>query len=114
MLQLKYKIILKVFVSPLADLKINESKPFTDLRGKELMIIKTGENEVKAMSTVCTHLGCKVYWQKDKNIFYCPCHAGVFDANGEVKSGPPPKKLDTYPLEIIGSNVFIYLKDKEA
>jgi len=104
----------KVFATNLNKLGINKSMLFNDLRGKELMIIRTGEKEVKALSTVCTHLGCKVSWQEDKNQFYCPCHAGVFDPEGKVSAGPPPKQLDTYPIEIIGNNVFIYLKEKDA
>ncbi len=106
--------LIKVFATYLEKLEMGKSLPFTDLKGKELMIIRTGENEVKALSTVCTHLGCKVYWQSDKNQFYCPCHAGVFSPQGEVLAGPPPKSLQTYPVEIIGENVFIYFKEKDA
>ncbi|MFN0151522.1 MAG: ubiquinol-cytochrome c reductase iron-sulfur subunit [bacterium] len=53
-----------------------------------------------AFSQQCTHLGCLVPWDAAKGEFHCPCHGGVFDANGAVKSGPPPRPLDLVALEI--------------
>ncbi len=106
--------IRKIFATSLEDLKIGESKEMTDLKGKEFLLIRTEDRKVKALSTTCTHLGCTVHWEQDKNRFYCPCHQGVFTPDGEVVSGPPPKNLATYNTEIIGDNVYIYLKDKEA
>ena len=106
--------IRKIFATSLADLNIGQSRDMQDLKGKDYIMIRTEEKKVKALSTTCTHLGCTVYWQKDKNRFFCPCHNGVFNPDGEVVSGPPPKKLDSYDTEIIGNNVYIYLKDKES
>ena len=78
------------------------------------MLVRTDNQEVKAMSTVCTHLGCTVQWEKDKQEFYCPCHGGRFDKNGKVIAGPPPAPLDTYPTDLEGDNIFIYFKDKNG
>jgi cytochrome b6-f complex iron-sulfur subunit len=110
----KQEVQRRIFTVNLEELPINATKKFQDLRGKDLMIVRTGEREVKALSTVCTHLGCSVYWQKDKKEFYCPCHAGRFDKDGNVLGGPPPKPLDSYKVEIEGDNVFIYFKDTEG
>jgi len=104
----------RIFTVHLDELPINTTKRFKDLRGKDLMIVRTGEREVKAISTVCSHLGCTVYWQKDRKEFYCPCHNGRFDKDGNVVSGPPPRPLDSYRVELEGNNVFIYFKDQEA
>jgi Rieske Fe-S protein len=41
----------------------------------------------------CTHLGCSVHWKEDENHFACPCHAGIFNREGEVVEGPPPRPL---------------------
>ncbi len=106
--------IRKIYATSLDTLSIGQSKEMTDLRGKNFLLIRTEKNTVKALSTTCTHLGCTVYWQQDKNRFYCPCHQGIFNPDGEVVSGPPPRKLDSYTTEIIGNNVYIYLKDKEV
>ena len=43
----------------------------------------------------CAHLGCPVEWFAESGLFMCPCHGGVYYANGERASGPPPRGL--YP-----------------
>jgi Rieske Fe-S protein len=43
----------------------------------------------------CAHLGCPVEWFAESQLFMCPCHGGVYYANGEHASGPPPRGL--YP-----------------
>ena len=41
----------------------------------------------------CAHLGCPVRWFPQSKLFMCPCHGGVYYANGERASGPPPRGL---------------------
>jgi menaquinol-cytochrome c reductase iron-sulfur subunit len=53
-----------------------------------------------AMSNVCTHLGCRVRWAADRHEFFCPCHNGVFDKDGNVVSGPPPRPLTRYDVKV--------------
>ena len=52
-------------------------------------------------SNVCTHLGCRVNWEADKNEYVCPCHDGHFGLDGKVVSGPPPRPLDVYQTKSI-------------
>jgi len=103
----------KVYVSNLTELPLKSTKTVKDLRGKDLLIVRTGDKEVKALSTVCTHLGCKVHWEKDNNRFFCPCHSAVFDTDGKVVSGPPPRNLDTYEVEVEGESIYLYFKETE-
>jgi Rieske Fe-S protein len=50
-----------------------------------------------ALDAKCTHLGCTVQYEADKNRIYCACHGGVYDARtGANVSGPPPKPLKRY------------------
>ncbi len=60
-----------------------------------------------ALSNVCTHLGCRVRWIADKKIFSCPCHNGVFDKDGKVVSGPPPRPLDRFESKVENGVLFI-------
>lgn len=60
-----------------------------------------------ALSNICTHLGCRVRWVADQNKFFCPCHNGVYDKNGNVVSGPPPRPLDHYQVKIENNQLFI-------
>jgi len=51
---------------------------------------------LKAISAVCTHLGCTI--EKNKNGFQCPCHGSSFDEKGKVLSGAASKDLPWYHL----------------
>lgn len=60
-----------------------------------------------AFSTICTHLGCPVRWLASADLFMCPCHGGVFYADGQVASGPPPRPLNQYPVRVNKNDVQI-------
>jgi cytochrome b6-f complex iron-sulfur subunit len=60
-----------------------------------------------ALSKVCTHLGCIVEYNPEENILVCPCHAGIYDLEGNVRSGPPPKPLTKLPVRVEGENIVI-------
>lgn len=45
------------------------------------------------LSVNCAHLGCPVTFFSQSGLFMCPCHGGVYYANGERASGPPPRGL---------------------
>ena len=72
-----------------------------------VFLIKRGESEVTAISSTCTHLGCRVSWHAEAREIRCPCHGGVFDATGAVKSGPPPTPLATLPVRVSGEHVLV-------
>jgi menaquinol-cytochrome c reductase iron-sulfur subunit len=48
----------------------------------------------------CTHLGCAYHWHAPTHQFMCPCHEGLFDLDGKVVGGPPPRPLDTYAARV--------------
>jgi cytochrome b6-f complex iron-sulfur subunit len=47
----------------------------------------------RALSSVCTHLGCITRHQPDGNLIACPCHGSRFSLDGEVIAGPAPHPL---------------------
>lgn len=55
----------------------------------------------------CTHLGCAYHWDTQRNQFLCPCHDGVFDINGRVVSGPPPRPLDRLEAKVEGGMLYV-------
>lgn len=67
-----------------------------------------GEN-VKVLSSICTHLACNVIWKPEQNIFECPCHSGRYDAEGKPISGPPTKPLVILEHKIEDENLLVYL-----
>jgi menaquinol-cytochrome c reductase iron-sulfur subunit len=60
-----------------------------------------------AYTVHCTHLGCPVRWVADAGLFLCPCHGGVYYADGSVSAGPPPKPLPQYPVRVRNGQVEI-------
>ncbi len=48
----------------------------------------------------CTHLGCPVSWLPGGKLFLCPCHGGVYYADGTVAAGPPPRPLFQYQSRV--------------
>jgi menaquinol-cytochrome c reductase iron-sulfur subunit len=63
--------------------------------------------EFIAMSNICTHLGCRVRWVGDQGRFFCPCHNAVFDKDGAVVAGPPPRPLDRYEVKVEDDQILI-------
>jgi len=72
-----------------------------------VFVLTEDGREFAAMSNICTHLGCRVRWIAESEQFFCPCHNGVFDKNGAVISGPPPRPLDRYETRVEGDQLFI-------
>ncbi len=72
-----------------------------DVTRQGLLYARVGDDgKPFAVSAVCTHLGCNVRWRKDEQRFACPCHAGFYDVEGEVISGPPPRALDRFETRL--------------
>lgn len=61
---------------------------------------RTGETDFVVFAVNCTHLGCPVNWLPKAQLFLCPCHGGVFNGDGSVAGGPPPRSLFRYRTRI--------------
>ena len=90
--------------SNLRDLRADELTPvmlrvvrtdgFRDVVDQRIVfLLKTGDSNVVALDSTCSHLGCRVAWDPGAQLLKCPCHGGVFDRSGVVKAGPPPAPL---------------------
>ena len=55
----------------------------------------------------CAHLGCPVEWFQESGLFMCPCHGGVYYADGSRASGPPERGLFTYDWKISSGELLI-------
>jgi Rieske Fe-S protein len=65
-----------------------------------VFLVWDGDKTIRAMSATCTHLGCQVQWEAKQKKFRCPCHGGVYAADGTVLEGPPPRPLQTIEARI--------------
>ena len=89
-----------------ADVPLGQAH-FFDYRGQPAVLLQHSPGDFSAFSAVCTHLGCIVQWQAEKNEFLCPCHAGRFGTDGQVLGGPPPLPLDSLPVAVEGDQLVV-------
>lgn len=76
---------------PLAELADTRSK-LIDLADEPVVVILTPEDEVRAFTASCTHLGCIVSYRPKIDGFLCKCHNGRFDKSGVNLPGSRPKR----------------------
>lgn len=69
---------------------------YTFIEDHKLFVYRDHES-MKAVSAVCTHLGCTI--QRTTEGFECPCHGSCFSEDGKVVSGPAPRALAWYSME---------------
>ncbi len=93
-------------IIPKSSLPVNTTKEVM-IGQTPAILINTRDKGVLAFSRVCTHLGCLVKYYPEKQLFICPCHAGVFDLEGNVVSGPPPKPLQKFAVKVLDGNLVI-------
>lgn len=80
---------------------------YSEVDRKYTVFLRRYEDRVVAFDPACTHLGCRVKWVGGKSQYVCPCHGGVFDSDGNVVSGPPPKRLDVHPVKVENGQIWI-------
>ncbi len=106
----KKKKFHKYLVAEESELPVGKAKEIT-ISKKPVFVIRL-ESGYRVYSGVCTHLGCIVRWEEDKQRFYCPCHKGIFDKDGNVVSGPPPRPLDQFEVKVENKLVYIQVEEK--
>jgi len=75
-------------------------------REVSVYVVNHGNNEFTIYDDHCTHLGCPFDWDEKTAGFVCPCHNGLFDADGRVTGGPPPRPLDRYEYKVEGDVLY--------
>ena len=90
---------------PLADLPLGVRVRVLD--GEHPVELLRTQAGVEARSLWCTHTGCEVRWYADREEYVCPCHDAVFDADGKVMAGPPPRPLVGYPIRVTQTEVVL-------
>ncbi len=73
-------------IAHLADLPEGAIKAFTAGAVQGFLIHRGGQ--VRALSRVCTHMGCLLRFSADEPAFVCPCHGAEFNLHGDLRYGP--------------------------
>jgi nitrite reductase/ring-hydroxylating ferredoxin subunit len=66
--------------------------------GDHIAVSRDDAGTVRAVSAVCTHMGCLVRWNGAERSWDCPCHGSRFDAAGRLLDGPAPRDLEPRKL----------------
>lgn len=59
-----------------------------------------GQQQIVALKSVCTHLGCTPNWLEAEQKFKCPCHGSGFYKDGINFEGPAPRPLERYAIRL--------------
>ena len=84
-----------------SSLRLNSAKIFK-FGSRPGIVVRTADGDVRAFSAVCTHLDCTVQYQQDTALLWCACHNGTYDLGGNVVSGPPPRPLEQFVVNLRG------------
>ena len=74
---------------------------------RTVFLVRHDDGQVTALDSTCSHLGCRVAWDAEVSEFKCPCHGGVYDASGAVKSGPPPAPLARLSAKVEDGRILV-------
>jgi Rieske Fe-S protein len=95
-----------VVAGRVGELKPNSGKIFP-FRSRPGLLIRTADGEYRAMSATCTHLSCTVQYRDDLRQVWCACHNGKYNLEGRNISGPPPRPLESFDVQIRGEEIFV-------
>jgi Rieske Fe-S protein len=84
-----------------AALKPNSARIFK-FGSRPGIVVRTADGDVRAFTAVCTHLDCTVQFKQDTAQLWCACHNGTYDLGGNVVSGPPPRALEKFVVNLRG------------
>lgn len=97
----------RVQIGTAADFPPRQGK-VVPVNDKPVIVVNTTQGGLKAFSAICTHLGCIVEWDQNRQFILCPCHDGRFNPlNGAVISGPPPAPLPELALTVEGDAIYV-------
>ncbi len=85
----------------------NNSGKIFKFGSKPGILIRTETGDLKAFSASCTHLDCIVQYQPDAKNIFCACHSGVYDLTGKNVSGPPPRPLEEFTVNVKGDEITV-------
>lgn len=95
-----------VVAGTVSELPPNSGKIFK-FGSRAAVLIRTATGEFRCFSATCTHLDCTVQYRQDLQHIWCACHDGHYDLNGRNLSGPPPRPLDEYTVNVRDDEIVV-------
>jgi len=85
----------------------NNSAEIVKFGRKPVILIRTDGGEFRAFEATCTHLDCIVQYRTDLKQIWCACHNGIYDTRGRNVSGPPPRPLEAFAVNIVDDEIMV-------
>jgi nitrite reductase/ring-hydroxylating ferredoxin subunit len=74
-----------VEVARLEQLPVGEAVRFSTPEFEGYVVNDAGQ--IRALSSICTHLACTLQFRREQQDLRCPCHGASFDLRGELANG---------------------------
>jgi cytochrome b6-f complex iron-sulfur subunit len=68
--------------------------------GDRIILVRTTTTTIQALSSVCTHAGCIVTFDRTSKGYNCPCHGSRYSSTGLVTRGPATSPLRRYQTQL--------------
>jgi Rieske Fe-S protein len=91
-------------VAQTADLVQGTPKPFT--AGGVMGFLINDQSGVRAVSAICTHMGCRLKAEPSVAELRCLCHGSRFSRDGTVLSGMAPSPLPEITVRVANGVVY--------
>jgi succinate dehydrogenase / fumarate reductase iron-sulfur subunit len=88
-------------------LRVARQDGYTTIVDRKAIYLVRNGTEISAISSTCTHLGCRTSYDRASGRIVCPCHGGVYDRQGNVLEGPPPAPLPRLVTRIEDGQIFV-------
>ncbi len=95
-----------VVAARVSEIKPNEGKIFK-FGSRPGLLIETESGEYRAFNAICTHLDCTVQYRPEEKLIWCACHNGRYDLTGRNISGPPPRPLEEFTVNVRGEEIVV-------
>ena len=90
----------------------SQDRVYDQFREQGLFLIRR-DRKLFALSSICTHKGCKVRAQPDQS-FFCRCHKSAFDPDGGVLNGPAKRNLPRLAVKLDEQKHVLVNLDREV
>jgi len=84
----------------------NINNGITHLKENQVFIHKQ-DKQISVYDAHCTHMGCILNFNKNKQQFNCPCHKSRFDVDGTRLRGPAKRDLDKISFKIKNKTLYV-------
>jgi nitrite reductase/ring-hydroxylating ferredoxin subunit len=89
----------------LADLIEGKPQPVTT-GAIQAFLVRKGD-QVTAVSQLCSHQPCVLYWKPDEQLLRCPCHNASFDLDGNSTKEYPQPALTRLNVKVEDGTVWV-------